>query len=608
MPREHKCAAAPPPEKPVNVTTTPQLSLCLGYARMEEHQGASTKWPPQSTSIFTASSSEETNQAFRNNPCPGTYSHGPGCTGHVRALLYPLSPESRICCEAARKTEQEPSRVVRLRMCEKSTCFSIGTALTGNVTLTWPEQGDEEDTAYVHQIQAFIYPDPDSDDVELYNASSAITIQASSAENDTVHSISPGKHLRLNARRNWSIKLSSLHTFGLVLRPAEDVVNALISEHVSRNDYKIFRVHNTHTNMGTRQSLRCASKDDVDQDSDPTTQQIGLPAGSKPSVALPVTDDTFDGVTVLHTASPSSNGDDSDLDPVFLFENNKTVVEEIRRRGKRMVRKRLRGTCLHTAARQWERETRVLGRLSYPHIIKALEWNPHDWSIDFEHGGKDLASLRNATNMFNVAIDLSCVQERIWAHMASALDYLHNEQNIKHCDIKPHNILLSDDHHTAKLCDFGHARNMHDVVTGGGTHCYIAPEFLLRGEIGAASDIWALGITMLFVLNIIPLPGTESGAEMWQIGKLLDDKMERRKMRRWLATVTKAMERIPARCSTLKEMLNFDPEVRITAAQLAQRLKNQELAHSRQRLDTYYPTSCGSTANLHPLRTINYHD
>ncbi|KAH7061037.1 kinase-like domain-containing protein, partial [Paraphoma chrysanthemicola] len=152
--------------------------------------------------------------------------------------------------------------------------------------------------------------------------------------------------------------------------------------------------------------------------------------------------------------------------------------------------------------RQWEKETRILRKLSHLHIVKVLEWDPHLWSIDFEHGGKDLASLRNATNMFGVSINLLNVQERVWTHMASALDYLHNKQNIKHCDIKPHNILLSDNHQTAKLCDFGHARNMPDGVTGGGTHCYIAPEFLLCGEIGAASDIWALGITMLFVLNI----------------------------------------------------------------------------------------------------------
>jgi serine/threonine protein kinase len=191
-----------------------------------------------------------------------------------------------------------------------------------------------------------------------------------------------------------------------------------------------------------------------------------------------------------------------------------------------------------------------------------------NWSIDFEHGGRDLASLHNATNMFKVAVNLCDVQKRIWAHTASALDYLHNEQNIKHCDIKPQNLLLSNDHQIVKLCDFGHARNIRDVVTSGGTHCYIAPEFLLRGEIGAASDIWALGITMLFVLNIISLPGTESGAETWQISKLGEDKLERRKIRRWLATVSAAKERIPETWSELKEMLDFDFGVRITAAQL----------------------------------------
>jgi serine/threonine protein kinase len=552
---------------------------------MEEHQGASTKWPPQPTSIFTAGSSEETNQAFRNDPRLGTHSHGPRCTGHVRALLYPLSPEARICCEAAPKTEQEPSRVVSLRMCEESTCFSIGTALTGNVTLTWPEPGDGDDTAYIHQIQAFIYPDPDSDDVELLNASSTSTISASCAESEEVHSICPGKHFRLDASYNWSVKMTSVHTFGLVLRPTEDALNAFISEHVLRDGYKIFCIPQIRSNKGAGQGLRCALKDNSYQDSDPISRRISLLAPPKPSVALPVTDETFKEDTV-YISSPSSSGDDPD--PVLLFENNRTVVEEISRQGKGRVRKRIRSTSLHTAARQWERETRTVRRLSHPHIVKVLAWDPHDWSIDFEHGGKDLASLRNATNMFNVAINLPDVQKRIWAHAASVLDYLHNEERIKHCDIKPHNILLSDNHRTARLCDFGHARNMDDVVTGGGTHCYIAPEFLLEGKIGAASDIWALGITMLYVLNIIPLPGTESGAETWQIDKLVSDKVERRKMRRWLATVTKAMERIPARWSTLKEMLDFDPEVRITATQLAKRLKNttsQEYVHSRHCLE-----------------------
>jgi hypothetical protein len=184
----------------------------------------------------------------------------------------------------------------------KSTCFSIGTTLTGNVTLTWPELDDGDDTAYIHQIQASIYPNPDGDDMELFNASSAITISVSCVESVEVHNICPGKHFRLNARHNWSIKLSSLHTFGLVLRPAEDIVKNLIS-HVSRNDYEIFRIHRTHTDMATRQSL-CVLEDDADKCRDRISRRISLPAISTSSVEVPVADGTFDGVTVRHTTTP----------------------------------------------------------------------------------------------------------------------------------------------------------------------------------------------------------------------------------------------------------------------------------------------------------------
>jgi hypothetical protein len=59
-------------------------------------------------------------------------------------------------------------------------------------------------------------------------------------------------------------------------------------------------------------------------------------------------------------------------------------------------------------------------------------------------------------------------------------------------------------------------------------------------------------------------------------------------MRRWLATVTKAKEKIPATWSVLREMLDFDSKVRITAAQLVQRLKTTTISDrvdSRQLLE-----------------------
>ncbi|KAF1910994.1 kinase-like domain-containing protein, partial [Ampelomyces quisqualis] len=80
---------------------------------------------------------------------------------------------------------------------------------------------------------------------------------------------------------------------------------------------------------------------------------------------------------------------------------------------------------------------------------------------------------------------------------ALALKHLH-DRKIMHRDIKPGNILLSDDHQTARLCDFGHA-HIGGNWRGGGTEWYIPPEVLTIGTFDAAGDIWALGITMLFV-------------------------------------------------------------------------------------------------------------
>ncbi|KAF2022715.1 kinase-like protein, partial [Setomelanomma holmii] len=88
------------------------------------------------------------------------------------------------------------------------------------------------------------------------------------------------------------------------------------------------------------------------------------------------------------------------------------------------------------------------------------------------------------------------VQMRICTQTASALAYLHQKQETVHRDVKPHNILLSEDHLTVKVCDFGTAQPLSKRDRGGGTHNYIAPEFLLQGTRTAASDIWSLGVTM----------------------------------------------------------------------------------------------------------------
>lgn len=109
------------------------------------------------------------------------------------------------------------------------------------------------------------------------------------------------------------------------------------------------------------------------------------------------------------------------------------------------------------------------------------------------------------------------------------LRFLH-ESGSSHCDIKPHNVLLSNDG-MCKLSDFGSCVNQRaesnddggDAVVRG-TSWYIAPE-VAKGVVSNAGDIWSLGITVIeMITGNIPwnFKGTEA-TFMYQLGR--DDTM-----------------------------------------------------------------------------------
>ncbi|KAI0409947.1 mitogen-activated protein kinase [Xylaria palmicola] len=154
----------------------------------------------------------------------------------------------------------------------------------------------------------------------------------------------------------------------------------------------------------------------------------------------------------------------------------------------------------------WLREYQSQKDLKHESIVKLYGGDARYLSLYMEHvDGKDLAARNvwrdTATDSFvgsrNDAI-------RILKDIAGALHYVHQKKRI-HNDIKPANILYSRDR-GAVLCDFGLSTRTADPATNGGTPYYIPPEFIGQKLRGAASDVWALGVTMLYVLRKLSFP------------------------------------------------------------------------------------------------------
>jgi serine/threonine protein kinase len=92
----------------------------------------------------------------------------------------------------------------------------------------------------------------------------------------------------------------------------------------------------------------------------------------------------------------------------------------------------------------------------------------------------------------------------VGAAIASALNLVHGA-GLVHRDIKPGNILLTSTGQP-KLSDFGIARALHAerITTSAdvlGTAPYLSPEQARGGEVGPASDIYALGLVLLECLT-----------------------------------------------------------------------------------------------------------
>lgn len=153
------------------------------------------------------------------------------------------------------------------------------------------------------------------------------------------------------------------------------------------------------------------------------------------------------------------------------------------------------------------REARFIEKLKHPNIIPIYDFGIHDGegrSFAYLVMGYASGSLADR-HPPGTPVPFATIRSYVSA-IASALSYAHN-QGIVHRDVKPSNILVSEDNNIL-LSDFGIATFTRSDATDEhiitGTPMYMAPEQVTGTRITAAADQYALGCVIYQWLSGFP--------------------------------------------------------------------------------------------------------
>ncbi|OAQ79426.1 CAMK protein kinase [Purpureocillium lilacinum] len=249
-------------------------------------------------------------------------------------------------------------------------------------------------------------------------------------------------------------------------------------------------------------------------------------------------------------------------------------------------------------ADMWLRECQSQEDLKHDSIVRYYGGDARFLSLYMEHvPAPDLASSSRWRNRSDEFVGGRDDAVRILRDVAGALNYVHGRRLV-HNDIKPANILYSPER-GAVLCDFGLSTLAANSPTTGGTPYYVPPEFIGKKLRGPPSDVWALGITMLYVMRKIPFPDSRARRHhpkplYWQIGGINNPGLPYKQhgngqpavaqMRDWLTEIFEARERLSMRDRLerlIKDMLTPNPIQRISMAKVLQEMTADQFTDVR---------------------------
>mmetsp|Transcript_35686 Transcript_35686/g.82945 ORF Transcript_35686/g.82945 Transcript_35686/m.82945 type:complete len:597 (-) Transcript_35686:123-1913(-) len=150
-----------------------------------------------------------------------------------------------------------------------------------------------------------------------------------------------------------------------------------------------------------------------------------------------------------------------------------------------------------------EKEVEILQKLNTAdkadrrHVVRLLEtfyYRKHIFLV-FECMWDDLrAAVKKYTKNRGMGLQAVTVFTK---QLLVGVRHMHRCQII-HADIKPDNILISENNNIVKLCDFGTAVELKDITVSPYlmSRFYRPPEVILGCEYGTPVDIWALSCTL----------------------------------------------------------------------------------------------------------------
>jgi eukaryotic-like serine/threonine-protein kinase len=166
------------------------------------------------------------------------------------------------------------------------------------------------------------------------------------------------------------------------------------------------------------------------------------------------------------------------------------------------------------------RECSILARLAHPHIVRLLDAGVAERGqpylvLEYLQG----APIDHWCDSRALSVD---ARVRLFIDVLGAVAHAHDEQ-IVHQDLKPSNILVTNDGHV-KLLDFGIATLLDGAEKSvpasestlpsarAFTPDFAAPEQVQRLEVTAAADVYALGVLLYLLLSgqhpTAPIGGT----------------------------------------------------------------------------------------------------